>query len=379
MTNYDVIVLGTGGVGSAAAMHLARRGASVLGIDQFHHGHNRGSSHGQTRAIRMAYFEHADYVPLLRRAYQLWNALESDSGRKLFYQVGLLEVGPPEGVVVPGVLEAATKYDLPVDELTRFEVAERFPGFVMSEDARAVFEQNAGFLMVEDSVLAHIGEAQRSGAEFRSNERVVSWSDSGGDSVTVRTEAGEYHASSLVVTAGAWAGSLLSELDIPLRVLRKHLHWFVPENHHYRVERGTPTFFFELPDKSFFYGFPQIDERGVKVAEHSGGEEISDPNALEPDVDPDERTRVESFLINHLPGVTLQPTRHCACMYTMTADGHFIVDTHPRHARVCFAAGLSGHGFKFTPVLGEALADLSLEGETKLPIHFLNCRRSSLR
>lgn len=374
MATYDVIILGTGGVGSAAAMHLAARGAKVLGIDQFEHGHNRGSSHGQTRAIRMAYFEHADYVPLLRRAYALWDELERTSARKLFHKTGLLEIGPADGIVVPGVLESAAKYDLPVEQLSRVDVEERFPGFAMPEDALAVFERNAGFLMVEDCVLAHIEQAKMHGAEFIVNEPVVSWR-ADDDAVAVSTATGEYHAARLIVTAGAWTGAMLSRLKVPLEVRRKHLHWFAAVDERYRIEHGAPTFFFELPDNSFFYGFPQIDERGVKAAEHSGGEPVTDPKEPNRDVDPADRARVENFLTQHLPAVTCQPTKHCVCMYTMTLDEHFVVDAHPAHPNVCFAAGLSGHGFKFTPVLGAALADLALDGATDLPVGFLNCRR----
>ena len=375
MKTYDVIVLGTGGVGSAAAMHLAARGAKVLGLEQFDHGHNRGSSHGQTRAIRMAYFEHPDYVPLLRRAYSLWDELESSSGQKLFHQNGLLEVGPADGIVVPGVLRSATEHSLPVDELSRKEVEERFPGFIMPDDALAVFEQNAGFLFVEDSVLAHVSQATKFGAEMRANERVVEW-NAKSDSVSVRTEFDEYQAGRLVITAGAWAGELLRKLNVPLTVRRMHLHWYAAANDRYRLENGVPTFFFELPDRSFFYGFPQLDERGVKVAEHgSGGEIVENATQLSRDVDATDRARVEAFVTKHLAEVTMQPTRHCVCLYTMTADENFIVDTHPEHPHVCFAAGLSGHGFKFTTVLGEALADLALNASTALPIDFLSVSR----
>jgi monomeric sarcosine oxidase len=347
----------------------------VLGIDQFEHAHNRGSSHGQTRAIRMAYFEHPDYVPLLRRAYELWNQLEAASGETLFHQVGLLEVGPADGIVVPGVLQSARQHNLPVDELTRDEVEQRFSGFVMPEDALAVFEQNAGFLRVEDCVLAHLREASRLGATFLTGERVESWSTPTDDSVIVKTSSGVHHAGRLVIAAGAWASQLLSELNISLQVMRKHLHWFRAKDDRYRLEQGTPTFFFELPDRSFFYGFPQMNDRGVKVAEHGHGELVADPGAVNRDVDPAERARVENFVAAYLPGVTLQATRHCVCMYTMTPDEHFIVDRCPNHPQVCFAAGLSGHGFKFAPVLGQALADLSLKGTTDLPIDFLTSSR----
>ena len=246
----------------------------------------------------------------------------------------------------------------------------------MPDDALAVFEQNAGFLMVEDSVLAHIEEAKRFGAVFRTDEPVTSWSCPNGDSVIVKSVHDEYHARRLIITAGAWAASLLSELRIPLQVQRKHLHWFATTSDVYQ-QRDTPVFFFELAERSFFYGFPQLDQRGVKMAEHGHGEAVDDPANLNREVDASERARVESFLASHLPDVSLQPTRHCVCMYTMTPDEHFIVDRHPHYPQVALAAGLSGHGFKFTPVLGAALADLVLDGTTELPIGFLSCQRFS--
>lgn len=378
MPAYDAIIIGTGGVGSSAAFHLARRGARVLGLDRFPGGHDRGSSHGQSRVIRMAYFEHPHYVPLLRRAYALWFELEERTGEKLFHQVGLLEVGPEDGIVVPGVLRSKREYDLPVDELTPEEVARRFPGFHMPEGCRAVFEQNAGYLLVEQCVLAHLAAAKKSGAEIRTGESVESWTIDG-DGVAVKTDMATYHAARLIITAGAWAVQLLCDLNVPFRVLRKHLHWYAATTDDYRPERGAATFFFELPDRGgFFYGFPQLDDRGIKIAEHSGGEAVDDPLAVDRTVDPQDRGRVQSFLRKHMPGVSLQPTDHAVCMYTMTADEHFIIDRHPQHEQVAFAAGLSGHGFKFTTVLGEALADLTLEERSKQPIAFLGCQRKSL-
>ncbi|MDA1052220.1 MAG: N-methyl-L-tryptophan oxidase [Planctomycetota bacterium] len=376
MSTYDVIVLGTGGVGSAAAFHLARRGASVLGLDRFPGGHANGSSHGETRIIRKAYFEHPDYVPLLNRTYELWAELEQRSSGKLYHEVGLIEVGPPDGVVVPGVLASARQHQLRLDELTDREVAERFPGFVVPAGSVAVFERRAGFLLVERCVLAHLAEATKCGAELRTGETIRDW-QANATGVTVRTDTDMYSARKLVIAAGAWAGDLLNELGIKLRVLRKHLHWYACDDARYRADHGCPAFFYETP-AGYLYGFPQIDEYGVKVADHSGGTWVGDPLTDDKSTEPRDVERVEHFLREYLPGVSTKSQRHAVCYYTMSPDEHFIVDRHPDHDNVAFAAGLSGHGFKFTSVLGEVLADLVADGTTRHPIGFLGCQRASL-
>lgn len=373
MPTYDVLVLGTGGVGSATAFHLARRGVRVLGIDRFPGGHDRGSSHGETRVIRQAYFEHADYVPLLLRAYELWRELEGQTGGDLLQQVGLLQVGPPGGVVVEGVLQAARQHHLPVEELSAADVKRRFPGFVVPEQCTAVFEPAAGYLRVEQCVLAHLAAAKSHGANFLFGATAKTWraSESG---IRVVTDQGEFTAKRLVVTAGPWAPQMLKRLGIPLVVRRKHLYWFPSADHSYHEEAGCPTYLYELP-QGVFYGFPQIDELGVKAAEHSGGAVVADPAEDPRELDQADLKRVESFLASYLPGVVRQMGRRAVCFYTMSPDEHFLVDHVPGEEHVCFAAGLSGHGFKFTSVLGEALADLALGGKTQLPIGFLGVKR----
>ena len=373
MTHYDAIVLGTGGVGSAAAWQLARRGARVLGIDRFPGGHDRGSSHGETRVIRQAYFEHSDYVPLLLRAYELWRELEAVSGIDLLHQVGLLQVGPADGGVVPGVLRSAREHGLEVDELSAADAEKRFLGFHIPREYAAVFERKAGYLRVERCVLAHLAAAKECGAEFRFGVTAKSWQADDRD-VRVATDQGDFTADKLILTAGPWAPQMLSSLGIPLQVLRKHLYWFANNDASYRQESDCPTYLYEMPG-GVFYGFPQIDDLGVKAAEHTGGVSVSDPLTADRSLDPTDLARVAQFLADYLPGVGRQMLRHSVCYYTMSPDGHFIVDRHPASDRVVFAAGLSGHGFKFTSVLGQVLADLALEGQTELPIRFLRLGR----
>jgi monomeric sarcosine oxidase len=375
-TIADAIVLGTGGVGSAAAYHLARRGCRVLGIDRFPGGHDRGSSHGQTRIIRLAYFEHPDYVPLLRRAYELWAELEQRSGEQLYHPVGLLEVGPTDGVLIPGLLKCCAKYDLPLEEFAGREFERRFPGFRVPPGSRAVFESRAGYLRVETCVLAHLAEAAKLGAQFVTGESVLAWSASA-DGVTVRTDANTYHAQRLVISAGPWAAQVLADLQLPLVVRRKHLHWFPRGPAHYRADQGAPCFLYETTD-GYFYGFPEIDALGVKAAEHSGGTVVPDPLVDDRALEPRDLSRVQDFLAVCMPTLPRQPGTHGVCYYTLTPDENFIVDRHPGFGNVAFAAGLSGHGFKFVPVLGEILADLVTAASTAHPIEFLSLRRAAL-
>ena len=371
MEVYDAIVIGAGGVGSAALRELARRGRRVLGIDRFNPPHDRGSSHGQTRIIRQAYFEHPDYVPLARRSYELWAALEHDTDQKLFHRLGILEVGPADGVVVPGVLRAASEHGLDVQQLTPLDLARRWPQFRIPAGFAAVYEPNAGYLPVEDCVAAHLALAQRDGAELLMNTVVERWTPNA-ETVAVRTERGDFHTHRLIVTAGPWAGGLLAGLRVPLTVKRKSLFWFAADAAHHSP--ALPPFLFELPE-GVIYGFPAIDSRGLKVAEHSGGRVVADPLAVDRDIDSIEEATLRKFLAEHLPGVSQQRTDHAVCMYTMSPDEHFIVDHHPADERIVFAAGLSGHGYKFAAVLGEVLADLALDGTTKLPVEFLRLKR----
>ena len=371
MEVYDAIVIGAGGVGSAALRELARRGRRVLGIDRFNPPHDRGSSHGQSRIIRQAYFEHPDYVPLARRSYELWAALEHDTGQRLFHRLGILEAGPADGVVVPGVLRAASEHGLEVEQLTPTEVARRWPQFRIPPGFSAVHETNAGYLPVEACVAAHLAVAQRDGAEILMNTVVERWTPSA-KTVTVGTDRGEFHTRRLIIAAGPWAGQLLAGLGVPLTVKRKSLFWFAADAAHHSP--ALPPFLFELPE-GVIYGFPAIDSRGLKVAEHSGGRVVVDPLSLDREIDSGEESTLRGFLAAHLPGMSQQRTDHAVCMYTMSPDEHFIVDRHPGDERIVFAAGLSGHGYKFAPVLGEALVDLALDGATQLPVEFLRLKR----
>ena len=328
MLTYDAIVLGCGAVGSAALGHLARRGLRVLGLDRFTPPHDRGSSHGRTRMIRQAYFEHPDYVPLVLRAYEQWFALEEAVGRTLYRETGLLEIGPPAGQVIAGVLASARQHNLAVDELSPGDIERRFPGFVVPDGMRGVFERHAGFLRVEDCVRAQIEQALTAGVELHSEETVQSWRVDGAN-VIVDTDRGRYEAPRLVITAGAWAGQLLADLQVPLVVRRKPQYWFAPRGDAYRADVGTPAFLYDTPD-GVFYGFPVVGPEGLKCAEHSGGAVVADPLQLDRDVDSADLARVTGFITACLPQLTTTVNDHAPCMYTMSPDENFLVDVHPQ-------------------------------------------------
>lgn len=376
---FDVIVLGTGGFGSSTLYHLARRGLKVLGVDRFGVAHDRGSSHGETRIIRKAYFEHSDYVPLLLRAYELWGELEAESQRQLFWQCGLMLTGLPESEAVSGARFAAKLHSLNIENLTAAETSLRWPGFRIPDGFDVVFEPEAGFLKVEDCVQTHLNLAVAQGARLHLDDPVLSWTATENE-VRVRTTNDEYVAKSLVITAGAWSAGVMACLNLPLQVLRKTLFWHPTKTADGNLSNGMPTFYFELPDVGScavrsFYGFPSIDNETLKVAEHSGGNIVSDPLLVDRGCHHEDSEPVAQFVRSCLPVLNPNAARQAVCLYTVTPDRHFVVDRHPQHSNVAIGCGFSGHGFKFTSVIGEVLADLATEGCTTQPIDFLGLSR----
>jgi sarcosine oxidase len=368
-------VIGAGGMGSAATFELARRGRSVLALEQFPLVHDRGSSHGHTRIIRRAYYEHSAYVPLVCRAYERWYDLEQRTGRHLLTECDCLCVGPPDGEVVNGVLASAREHDLAVDRLDGAALRTRFPQFRFDEGYVGVLEHQAGFLYVEDCVRAHLDAARSLGATIQADEAVTSWR-SDGRSVAVTTSEGEYKATTLILTAGPWARRLLAELGAPLRVMRQTMLWFgTADDAPFRRDR-FPIFLAEVPDGPF-YGLPVIDGRGLKVARHYGAPELDSPDEIERAVRPADEPPVRQFLNAHLPAAN-GPLRYGqTCIYTLTPDRHFLIDLHPQYRNVAVAGGFSGHGFKFASAVGEILADLVEAGQTRHPIGMFSFARLS--
>jgi sarcosine oxidase len=345
----------------------------VLGIDQFHPPHNRGSSHGHTRIIRRAYYEHPSYVPLVRRAFEKWYCLEQHTGRHLLTTCDCLTIGPAGGELVAGVRRSAGEHKLAVESLTASDIAARFPVFQPTQDLVGLLEHGAGILYVEDCVDAHCEAAVTLGAEIRAEEAVHDWKVIG-DGVEVRTARGTYYASRLVVTAGAWATRLVADAGVPLTVMRQVMLWFAPDDlTPFRRDR-FPVFLLESPAGSF-YGLPALDRRGLKVCRHYGAPELPGPDGVDWMVRTSDEAPVRDFLRRHIPAADGRLTDAQVCLYTLSPNRHFVVDLHPRHPQVAVACGFSGHGFKFAPVVAEALADLAETGSTALPIDlFRQCR-----
>jgi sarcosine oxidase len=369
---YDAIVLGLGAMGSATAYHLARRGARVLGLDAYPRGHTQGSSHGRSRIIREAYFEAPEYVPLVQRAYHLWRALEAESGQALLTLTGGLNLGAPDSELVTGALASAHQHQLPYGYLTAEEITTRFPGFHPPEGYVAVYEPNAGILAPEVCVGAHLDLAARHGATLRYEEPARRWSAAGAG-VRVETAHGVYHAGRLVIAAGPWAADVLADLHLPLTVQRIVNVHFTPA----RPERFTPAqcpiYILAVPEGDY-YGFPALPGQGVKFGRHDIGE-VCTPETIRRAVSDEEVAALRVVLDRYLPGAGGAVLATLTCMYTNTPDRHFIIDRHPAHEQVVFGCGFSGHGFKFSSAIGEALAELAFDGATKHQIGFLSAGR----
>lgn len=378
MADYDVIVVGLGAMGAAALHHLAARGVRALGIERFGIAHEQGSSGGDTRLIRKAYFEHVDYVPLLARAYHNWHALEDEAGEKLLYEIGTLYLGPPDGEVVAGSRLAAMRHGLALEELDQQTLTAEFPQFQRPEGYAALFEPDAGFLLSGHAIRAHVEGALARGASMVAAERVVGWRAWPGG-VEVVTDRMRYSAGALVLAGGSWSGQLLSELGISLTVTRQPLFWTQPADPAPFALGRCPCWALQLADQpGLFYGFPGLPGRlsaqlGAKLAHHATGEP-ADPDVARRPADRDEFAAILAAVTPVMPGLAGPMTGSKVCMYTLSADGHFVVDVHPEHANVAFGCGFSGHGFKFASVMGEALADLALSGTSPLPIDFLKLR-----
>jgi sarcosine oxidase len=371
--NFDVIVLGVGGIGSAACFELARRGRRVLGLEQFPLVHSHGSSHGHTRIIRTAYAEHPDYVPLAKRAFERWYELEVLTGKHLLTECLCLNAGVPGSELVEGVRTSVREHGLAAEELTGDEISRRFPAFRFPPEFSGVVEQAAGFLYVEECVRAHIDSAASLGATIRAEEPVRVWK-AVGNGVEVTTDRGTYSAAKLIITAGAWATKLLVNIGVPLAVMRQVILWFDPRERAGLFQRNRfPVFIADVPGGPI-YGLPAIDSYGLKVARHYNAPELPSPDGVVWDVTAADQQPVRPILDEYLPGLGAC-TKMQVCMYTITPDKHFVIDLHPDYPQVSMACGFSGHGFKFASTVGEVLADLADKGSTQYPIGLFSATR----
>ncbi|MGA1600056.1 MAG: N-methyl-L-tryptophan oxidase [bacterium] len=379
--SYDVIVAGLGGMGSVAAWQLARRGHSVLGLERFTAGHDQGSSHGDSRVIRLAYFEDPAYVPLLQRAFELWREIEAESGEDLMTLTGGMMIGAEDSQTVAGALRSAQEWGLPHEMLSAEEARRRYPHFQLQEGEIAFYEENAGFVRPERSSLAHLDRARTHGAELHFEESISSWRPEG-DGVVVTTDRGTYRANRLVVAGGAWSPELLADLQLPLEVQRLTLFWFQPTGSLdlWQPER-MPVYIWESREFEQIYGFPAIDgpSGGAKVAYFRVGPTVTRPEDVDRDVAPQEVERMRLPLASRMPQLNGSFLRAKTCLYTNSPDEHFFLGLHPEFPQVSLAAGFSGHGFKFASVIGEVLADLATEQKTAHPIALFDPQRFAWR
>jgi sarcosine oxidase len=380
--------MGLGAMGSAAASQLAGRGARVLGLERYTPAHDQGSSHGRSRIIRQAYFEHPAYVPLLLRAYELWQQLEHETGRRLLTLTGGLMIGPPASQVVAGSIRSAQEHGLPYEALDAAEIRRRFPPFNPDPEVVALYETRAGVLDPEECIRAQLELATRRGAALHFEAPALRWEAApSGDRVRVTTARGAYEAARLVLAAGAWAPALLADpsassgqaLGLPLAVERQVLYWFEPIGGAglFQPER-FPIWIWEVGPDLDLYGFPAQDgpPGGVKVAFYRTGDEgTCTPETIDRDVHPAEIERMREALAACVPSLNGELRATMTCMYTNTPDQHFVIGAHPRHPQVVIASPCSGHGFKFASVVGEVLADLALDGATRHPIGLFDINR----
>lgn len=343
-------------MGSAAAAHLASRGQRVLGLEQFQPAHDQGSSHGRSRVIRLAYFEHPAYVPLLRRAYELWRRLETDTGRRVLQMTGGLMIGAPDSGVVSGSLRSAREHGLAHELLDAGQINRRFPPLTPRRGTVGFYESDAGCLFPEEAIRAHLDVAVDHGAHVHFDEPVADWRVTASGTVEVTTSRACYEAGRIVLAPGAWASPLFKLPDLPLTVEPQQLYWFEPSGGSSAFAPGRfPIYIWDLGDGVQFYGFPSDDDERVKVAffRSKMNGEAAMRDALRP-------------CIPALSEGRLVETAHCK--YTLTPDHHFVIGRHPQHEQVVIASPCSGHGYKFASVIGEILADLAVDGATRHPI-----------
>jgi len=372
---YDAIVIGLGGMGSATAFHLARRGRRVLGLEQYGLLHDRGSSHGLTRIIRLAYHEHPSYVPLLRRAYELWHELEQLSGERLLITTGSIEGGPEDGPLFQGALEAARIHDLPHEVLDVAELRRRFPAYGDFEPStHVVLQPDGGFLLAERTLLAHINQAVRHGAELHFHEPVLDWEPTADGGVRVASARATYEADRLVICAGPWAGRLVPRIASLAVPERQVLAWLQPTRPELFAPDRFPVFVLDVEDGNY-YGFPQHDVPGFKFGRYHHLREPMDPDDPDRATHPEDEAILRAFAARYFPGGAGPTILLKACIFTNSPDEHFVIDRLPDASQVSIAAGFSGHGYKFCSLVGEVMADLALDGATSHDIGLFSLSR----
>ncbi|MQG45640.1 MAG: N-methyl-L-tryptophan oxidase [SAR202 cluster bacterium] len=373
MPSYDAIVIGVGGMGSAAVYHLARRGLQVLGLEKHAIPHEMGSSHGYSRMIRYTLQEHPSYVPLVRRSYELWHEMEETAGEELMVTTGSIRAGAPDSPFFLNAQEACDLHSIPYEILTASEVNKRFPGYRFPEEISSVYQADGGFLLPERCIVTHVQAAERAGADVHSQETVLDW-EVRGDGVQVRTDRDTYTAGRLVVTAGPWAANLVPELAAYAVPERQVMGWFQPKRPELYAAEAFPVFGV-FTEEGRYYGFPSHAVPGFKIGRAHHLLQKVDPDAIDREVHPEDEDILRQAVNRYFPLAAGKLLDGKTCMYTNTPDGHFMIGTLDGQPQVSVAAGFSGHGFKFASVIGEIMADLAQNGATEHDINLFRLDR----
>lgn len=357
-------------MGSAALYHLARRGKRVLGLERFDLLHEHGSSHGLTRIIRLAYFEHPDYVPLLRRAYELWRELETQAGEQLLHITGIVEGGDR---ILDGVLRSCEEHDIAHEVLSGAEIAERFPAYRLPPAMEVVHQPDGGFVVPERGIVTHVAGALSRGATLRARERALEWEETE-SGVRVRTDRGVVEAERLVLTAGAWSQDVARLPAGLVRGVRQSLAWLQPTRPEIFQPDRMPVFNLAL-DGEHFYGFPAHGIPGFKLGRYERFEPGGDPDTISREPALEDEAPLRAFAERYFPEGAGPTAALKTCLFEPSPDEHFLIDRHPDAASAVVAAGFSGHGYKFCSVVGEILADLAIDGSTRHDIELFRLDR----
>lgn len=366
-TTFDVIVAGVGGMGASACHHLAQRGQRVLGLERFDLGHGMGSSHGLTRILRLAYFEGAQYVPLLKRAHQLWKETGEQAGTQLLYVTGSIDLAPEGAGFVESSLKSCLEHDLPHEILDRREIERRFPAFRLPERHHGLWQPDGGFVASERAIFAHAGLAIANGAEIRANEPIRSWRPTADGGVEVTTDRATYSAGKLILSAGAWTPELSQDVAPHALAVKQTIAWFATAKPQQFSPDRFPVFILTVEEGNF-YGFPIWEHPGFKLGGPHFAREPFDPNEPTRIVNPRQLEAIHDCLKRYIPDAAGVPLTARACMYTVTPDEHFIIDRLPGAEQVVLLSPCSGHGYKFASVIGEIAADLATTGESQFDL-----------
>ena len=377
MGEFDVAVLGLGGIGSGAAYWLARRGVRVLGLEQFELGHLRGESHDHSRIIRLSYHT-PQYVELAKRAYASWATLEAETGEQFVYRTGGLDLGPRDGAIPLESYAASLRAcDVPFDLLDAAEIRRRWPAFTIEDEVHGIYQAEGGIVAAARGTAAHQRAARALGAMLLDNVRLAALRSVGDEIEITLADGASHRARKLVIAAGPWTAVVLRSFDIslPLEVTKEQVTYYAPADPApFAMERFPVWIWMDDPS---FYGFPTFGEAGVKVAQDAGGKAVDpDTRGFEPDLEIS--ARMQAFLERRLPTALGCEIVTKTCLYTLTPDRDFVIDRLPEQPNVCVAVG-AGHAFKFASVIGRILSELALDGATPSDIAGFEVDRALLR